>query len=183
MSSWFQDYATKCICNSIKRGNAAILPYRDGYIISDYFIRSEYKYSSAVNRIDLFARIDYKCSDGFILHETYAFEIKSSSSDLKSGCGVNFVSEKNFLVVPDGSLDGFYGINKMDGRNINDYMNGKYTNVGILKINRKGEVICVRPSRNPNFPWLDERYFGDYIYEDDWIRPCKKRRNGLLKTG
>lgn len=98
-------------------------------------------------RQDLFVKFYYKLQNEN--PQNICFEIKSGVEDLRSGYGLNFCEDYNFLVFEAGH--GYSAIRTKHWDDIPEY-------VGILCI-INSEVVCMREARPRNSP----KYIGMYF--------------------
>lgn len=157
-ASNFQDYVTDCVYDCFKRS----VPESRLYTMGSRLMKFETEYSNTKiprnqvrghggrRRVDVYAEI--MGYDGIYL--SYCFEIKSSRQDLRSGYGLNFFAELNFIIVPIKS----YGWRDPIGDAIDDVAN----NVGIITIDcENGLLHTVRPSWiMPTYPYIITDVFG-----------------------
>ena len=157
-ASDFQDYVTDCVRDCFKRSVPESRLYTKGSMLMKFeteysntkIPRKQYRGFGGRKRVDVYAEI--MGYDGICL--SYCFEIKSSRQDLRSGCGLNFFAELNFIIVPSKR----YGW----GNPIRDATNAVANNVGIITIDCENGVLhTVRPSWiMPTYPYIITDAFG-----------------------
>lgn len=74
-----------------------------------------------------------QCVAGLEAGEFHCFEIKSCAADLRSGHGMNFLGDRNYVVCPDGLVPVVRDVLPFG--------------VGIYAMGPQGTLECVKPSR------------------------------------
>ena len=144
MVSTMQQFATENIVDCfLNRGNKCSgldFEFDGEYWFDRYrsWIKEEYPACHG-KRVDLFVNAIYKDGKKEI-EESYAFEIKSCKADLNSGCGLNFVGKRNFIVVPE------FGWDKSFAEAYHKLAEIDRGDVGILTIDKRGTICCWRSS-------------------------------------
>ncbi len=86
-------------------------------------------------------------NDSHLVHDSCSFEVKISTADLRSGCGMNFIDLYNYLVVPSEILhDAIKYLRKYD-----DY----YHHVGIISFKFPHHYLLVRECEINTEQWQD----------------------------
>ena len=169
--SSFQEYATTAILQSLIRGNKLYTENSGFEVVIDKCTHEEEARVGTSKYADLVCDIVYKHKKSGKEHtEVCVFEMKSCNSDLKSGWGMNFVGDRNFLVVPGSTTARRLGNNVINGEDALHYLDSRgFQSVGVLKVAKDGKIECVRPSWDSGrFGHLFLAWFGDREYKNNW---------------
>ena len=175
--SFFQDFASEQITRCVMQGNKARCVY-DGRKID--LEKSSYDTEYVVDgrkRVDYFAHIVYDSPEDGRLEENYAFEMKSCTADICSGCGMNFVGDRNFIVIPNKEFARRLGreYEYLTPENAESRLyDMDRLDVGIIEVSQDGTLFCWKAAGTTAVErWMRHFFlcgFGDEIADDAGCR-------------